>query len=239
MQNNHQHTRTTYDFVATDVSSVCIEHNRIRDSAFVSFLHDTAAARLSYEVLDVLNANLQSHSKHIGRYDMILDKGTLDTFLFRSKRTNKGCELHPPLLTPLLSNIHRWLRAGCDAKYIIISPRSKIKSVRDFCGFKSVHRISVDTTMLISDDVILVKCNGENAHISKSEVFLYICFKDDSYDPDEDVPYRSMIDSAEDNSICIKCGMSFKQYRGTVDVKEQGEIVWTRRWRNHIVHCKG
>lgn len=238
LQNNHQHA-PQFDFVATDVSSICIEHNRIRDDAFVSLLHDTAAARLSYEVLDVLDTNLQSHSKHIRRYDMILDKGTLDTFLFRSKRTNKGCELHPPLLMPLLNNIHRWLRLGSDAKYVIISPRSKIKSVRDFCGFKSVCRVRVDTTMLNSDDVILVKGNGENASISKSEVYLYICLKDDIYDPDEDVPYRSMKDSSEDDSICTKCGMNFKQYRGTVDVKDQGEVVWTRRWRNHIVHCKG
>jgi hypothetical protein len=240
-QHNHHHARTYYDFVATDVSSVCIEHNRIRDNAFISFLHRTAAARLSYEVLDVLDTNfLQPHSKHIGRYDMILDKGTLDTFLFRSKRTNKGCELHPPLLTPLLNNIHRWLRSGCDdAKYVIISPRSKIKSLRDFCGFKSVCRTRVDTTMLNSDDVVLVKGNGENAHISKSEVYLYTCLKDDNYDPDKNVPYRSMIDNTDDDSNCIKCGINFKQYRGTVDMKVQGEVVWTRRWRNHIVHCKG
>jgi len=238
-QCNHQHACTFYDFVATDVSSVCIEHNKIRDDAFMSFLHGTAAARLSYEVLDVLYTNLQPHSKHIGRYDMILDKGTLDTFLFRSKRTNKGCELHPPLLMPLLNNIHRWLRSGCDAKYIIISPRSKIKSVRDFCGFKSVCRTRVDTTMLNSDDVVLVKGNCDNAHVKKSEVYLYVCLKDDSYDPDKAVPYRSMIDNIDDDSICIKCGMNFKQYRGTVDMKDQGEVVWTRRWRNHIVHCKG
>ena len=94
--------------------------------------------------------------------------------------------------------------------------------------------------MLNSDDVVLVKGNGNNAHVKKSEVYLYVCLKDDSYDPDKVVPYRSMIDNVDDDSIiCIKCGMNFKQYRGTVDMNDQGEVVWTRRWRNHIVHCKG
>jgi hypothetical protein len=227
--------RCAYCFVATDVSSVCIEHNRTRDDAYITSLR-TADGSLSYELLDVLDD--KSSSSHTRCYDIVLDKGTLDTFLFRSKRTKKGSLSHPPLLTPLLNNVHRWLRAGWESKYVIISPRPKIKSVRDFRGFASVRRIKVDTSTL-NGNVVLVKSNSENAKTSKSEVYLYECVKDDSYDPDEDMPYRSVVCCAEDESICVKCGMSFKHYRGTVDVRDQGEVVWARRWKNHVVHCKG
>ena len=226
--------RRGYCFVATDVSSVCIEHNRTRDDAFITSLL-TAGGCLSYEHLDVLDD--KSSSSHTRSYDIVLDKGTLDTFLFRSKRTKKGSSSHPPVLTPLLNNVHRWLRTGCESKYLIISPRPKIKSIRDFRGFSSVRRIKVDTSTL--DDVVLVKSNSGNAKTSISEVYLYECVRDDSYDPDEDMPYRSVVCCAEDESICVKCGMCFKHYRGTVDVRDQGEVAWARRWKNHVVHCKG
>ena len=118
-----------YFFVATDVSPICIEHNRTRDDSFMTSLN-IAHGSLSYELLDVLDDKLSS--AHDRKYDLILDKGTLDTFLFRSKRKQKGSSSHPPLLKPLLNNIHRWLRTGCGSKYVIISPRPKIKSLRDF-----------------------------------------------------------------------------------------------------------
>lgn len=222
-----------YSFVATDVSSVCIEHSRTRDDKLISSFN-TDNSSLKYALLDVL---AEKPSITIRNYDIILDKGTLDTFLFRSKRTQKGSSSHPPLLAPLLNNIHRWL--GCGAKYIIISPRSKIKSVRDFRGFTSVRRIKVDTATL-GGEVILVKSNNEKAARSKAKVYLYECIKNDSYNPEKDsTPYRTMEISTADESTCLKCGISFKDFRGNGDVKDQGEVVWARRWKNHYPHCKG
>ena len=151
-----------------------------------------------------------------------------------------GCSsIHPPLLTPLLNNIHRWLLPGCGSKYIIISPRSKIKSVRDFKGFASVRRTKVDTATLDGNDVVLVKSNNKEAARSKSEVYLYECIKNDKYKPDVDEPYSSMgCNSNSDDETCGKCGLSFKEFRGNVDVLDQGEAVWARRWKNHCAHCK-
>ena len=224
-----------YNFVATDVSSVCIEHNRERDSAYASSICN-GRHRFSYEVLNVLSYD--ASSPHNQQYDMILDKGTLDTFLFRSKRTNKGSTAHPTLLTQLLNNVHRWLRCGCDAKYVIISPRAKIKSIRDFNGFARVRRIKLDTTAS-SNDVVLVKGNGENSKLPKSEVYLYECIKNDSYHPTRDAPYRDVIIcNTRDESLCSTCGISFKEFLGKVDSRDQGEVAWERRWKNHCVHCK-
>ncbi len=225
---------STYDFVATDVSAVCIDHNRERNTAYVSSICNDGH-RFSYEVFDVLIYD--ASSPHNQKYDMILDKGTLDTFLFRSKRTNKGSSAYPPLLTQLLNNIHRWLRCGCDAKYIVISPRAKIKSIRDFNGFARVRRIKLDTAAL-SNDVVLVKGNSETSKLTKSEVYLYKCTKNDSYHPDHDSPYRDKKCNTKDESLCSTCGISFKEFLGKVDPRDQGEAVCERKWKNHCVHCK-
>ncbi|KAL3811110.1 hypothetical protein ACHAXA_003928 [Cyclostephanos tholiformis] len=225
-----------YCFVATDISPICIEHNRIRDDSLINSL-DTADGSLGYELLDVLDD--KSSSAHHRSYDIILDKGTLDTFLFRSKRKQKGSSSHPPLLKPLLNNVHRWLRTGYESKYVVISPRPKIKSLRDFRGFASVRRIKVDASTLIVNNIVLVTSNNEKSKTTNSDVYLYECVKDDSYNPDDNLPYRGVVCDAEDEFICVKCGMSFKHFRGTVNVKDQGEVVWSRRWKNHVVHCKG
>lgn len=256
---------TAYSFVSTDVSSVCLDHNRIRDGEFISSLNTTATSldlekskratdSLCYEILDVIDENPCSNKSspikdHYQKYDIILDKGTLDTFLFRSKRTKKGTSSHPPLLIPLLNNIHRFLSNGCNATYLIISPRSKIKSVRDFRGFKSVRRRVLDSSLI--GDSVLVGSNGNcrgvtNANSGgdmtnkapRTDVYLYECLKNDSYQPGIDEPFYSSGHDSNDESACPNCGMKFSEFRGRVDIRDQGEVIWARRWNGHRVHCK-
>mmetsp|Transcript_41626 Transcript_41626/g.71260 ORF Transcript_41626/g.71260 Transcript_41626/m.71260 type:complete len:334 (+) Transcript_41626:237-1238(+) len=229
----HEKDRRAYSFVATDVSPVCIEQNRFRDGAYITSLQNTDDG-ISYEVLDVLTQNMDNTYKN--QYAVIIDKGTLDTFLFRSKRSKKGSESHPPLLTPLLNNVHRMLRSGCEARYIIISPRAKIKSVRDFRGFANVSRMKINTTFLGCSGA-LEKSNNKQAKQSKS-IYVYECSKDESYNPDKDLPYSDSGSNIDDETTCPKCEMSFKDFRGKVNVHDQGEAVWVRRWKNHCVHCK-
>ena len=226
-----------YEFVSTDVSSVCLEHNRSRDAAFISSLPGYAS--LSYAELNVVK---ELEPCQINKYSVVLDKGTCDTFLFRSKRKQKGSAAHAPLLKSLLNNVHRMLRADCQAKYIIISPRSKLKSVRDFNGFVSVNRIRMSTALL-GEDALLVKsnaeCNTTTAGRKQNSIFIYECTRNDLYDPDNDQPFLEEGALINDDSICDKCKMTFKSFRGKVDIHDQGEIHWTRRFRNHIIHCKG
>ncbi|KAL7547202.1 hypothetical protein ACHAWF_010517 [Thalassiosira exigua] len=239
-KNINQNQAHQFDFVAADISTVCIEHNRKRDSDFVASL-DNADGSLHYKVLDALEERRLTSSGPsypIPKYDIILDKGTLDTFLFRSKRTKKGSTAHPPLLTHLLNNIHSWLRNSCGSKYIIISPRSKIKSVRDFQGFASVRRKKIDIRELGSH-AVLVKGNGEHASVPKSNAYVYECVKNDSYSPDRHEPYSNMIESTSNGKSSCVCGLSFKEFLGNNNTSDQGEVVWTRRWINHRVHCKG
>lgn len=219
-----------FEFVSTDVSLVCLEHNRVRDAAYIASLPD--AASLSYAELNVVK-ELPPCQLH--KYDVVLDKGTCDTFLFRSKRTQKGSAAHAPLLKPLLNNVHRLLRSDCNAKYIIISPRSKLKSVRDFNGFASVNRTKMSTDLL--GDAVLVKGNAEH---KPAHVYIYECTRNDSYRPDTDEPFTDEgLATINNDSICGKCHMTFQAFLGNVDIQDQGVVQWTRRFRNHTIHCTG
>jgi len=104
---------------------------------------------------------------------LILDKGCLDTLFFRSKTyVKKQNSLHPPIITNLLHNIHQMLQPegsqtnnetvgssgeGCNdttntnisGVYFLITPRPKIKAIRDFNGFqKPIQRIRIDHGLL-------------------------------------------------------------------------------------------
>ena len=225
-----QHSSQQYEFVSTDVSLVCLEHNRARDASYIASLPDSSS--LSYVELNALK---QLPLSQLQKYDVVLDKGTCDTFLFRSKRTQKASATHPPLLKSLLNNVHRLLRSGCKAKYIIISPRSKLKSIRDFNGFASVSRTKMNTDLL--GNAVLVKGNAEHKPVN---VYIYECIRNDSYHPDSDEPFgNGGLEAINAEAICVKCGVSFKTFLGNVEIQDQGAVQWTRRFRNHIIHCKG
>lgn len=225
----------SYDFVSTDVSLVCLDANRARDAAFIGSLPENAS--LSYAQLNVVK---EVPPCHLHKYHVILEKGTLDTFLFRSKRTQKGSEAHAPLLKRLLNNVHRMLRSDCKAKYIIISPRPKLKSVRDFVGFASVNRIRMSTDAL--GGTVLVKNNSERNLVDRKPAFIFIyeCTRNDFYDPGSDEPFLDRgLTKIDDGSVCGKCHTTFKDFHGKVDIEDQGVLQWTRRFRNHTIHCTG
>jgi SAM-dependent methyltransferase len=115
--------------LATDVSEVCIRLNQERDAGLLDQGENTS---LEYKVLNIV----ESHPELEGKFDLILDKCCLDTLLFRTRQ--RGGEL----IRSVVDNIQSWLSE--DGVYVILSPRSKFKMVRDYAGFSSVNRFELN-----------------------------------------------------------------------------------------------
>lgn len=193
-------------------------------------------------------------------YDLILDKGCLDTFLFRSDSTN--CDAYPPVLKILLNNIHSLLlsdnnnvdscrddnsndnthrKTDHHGMYVILTPRKKIKAVRDYQGFSNVKRIDLNCDVSDVGDLDTTKHTNNAA-----AVYMYICKKNDSYQIGNDEPFRQHLSSSslqpshhEDEEQCEKCNISFYQFRNGEVLSGRGAKYWNRRWVGHRHHCKG
>jgi hypothetical protein len=104
--------------VATDASRVCIEQQRARNPY---------SDQCKYEVWNVLEAPQPAEQQQHWQYffDVVLDKGCVDTILFRAK---KGAEL----AKLALANIKNCLRLGSTSstavsRYCVITSRKKYR----------------------------------------------------------------------------------------------------------------
>lgn len=224
--------------MATDVSEVCIQRNRARDGEFISGLGNNGD-EFRYEQLDILSTAASTVNSQYSKYDIIIDKGCLDTFLFRNVRGARSTERHPPLIASLLKNVHSMLRSGSAGKYIIISPRKRLASVKQFVGFKSVERVKID-----SGSGILDGRQEGNTSANDNTAYMHICQKNEECDIQCASSSTSLFFDThgilllDDDSICTGCGVSFEQYRGGESLSGRGEVFWKRKWKGHQAHCR-
>jgi hypothetical protein len=313
---NNNNRAVEFHVLATDVSHVCIEQNRQRDAQFLR------TSLLQYQVLNVVQgaaaAAVEEEFK-AGMFDVILDKGCLDTFLFRSRTRGSGPKRdYSPLVRTVLDNVHTWLATGQDVVrhddaensdngivskrpephssdgehdsnesphdtatlsssllplplsgggvYLILSPRSKLKCVRDYRGFASVERHLLDVTQLDHGDLengsrhrtSSNDCNSSSSN--KEGVYLYTCHKNPNYSPaaiaatrggevnsnnaaTESFASAFSVRNADTMTMenttttCPKCQLSLVDFFKN---KTRGnKIAWTRKFQGHIHHCKG
>lgn len=191
----------TASFVVTDVSPVCIQINKSRDAAILS-------DRFEYQVLNALEP---ADASLCQKFDVVLDKGCLDTFLYRS---SKGSQLVPKLL----GNVCDWL--SDHGQYLVLTPRPKIPLLRDYPRFSSVQRVILDDSTATLGDL--------DGGTTRQVVYLHVCTKRPSGVPksckntDEVIPQH-----------CGACGITFQEFQ-TIDT--HSKIV--RRWKGHLVHCR-
>jgi len=210
----------------------------------------------------------EDNTNNINLVNMVLDKGCLDTFLFRCKTHDKSISKHSPLLTQLLNNVYKMLKVG--GLYVIITPRRRITSVRDFVGFGGcVRRVRIDpdndaggkggrgdlvgqdgnndrkerSSDCLSPSATKSQSGRDNTKNNpKRYVYMHVCTKHPGYIPDKDEPYRDMYDITleDDSCICNNCGITFLKFRNGEKMEEgRGVPFWTRRWKGHKVHCHG
>ncbi|OEU13044.1 hypothetical protein FRACYDRAFT_190508 [Fragilariopsis cylindrus CCMP1102] len=255
IENTYYYPRIINKVIAcgTDVSQVCIDVNQERDG------HNSGD--LWYEVLNCLEDNngndngeqLSSSSfHHRGNWDLIIDKGCLDTFMFRSKKQGTN-RIYPESVRKLLDNIHvvRNRRVGC---YIFISPRSKVKAVRDYAGFSSVRRYPLPGNYRAElegkKNNINNKSNNnnnENNNNITTPGYLFVCTKNINYKVGIEEPFPTAAatdhhggdqnERLNDDTKCPKCGISFLEFRKGEGVEFRGNKFWTRTFKGHCIHC--
>lgn len=114
--------------LATDVSQVCIQQQkedleRQQQQQLADGVNNgvTKWTVLDYQVLNITDTNDASLLLDQA-FDLILDKGCLDTCLFRSKQPAVW-------LDAVVARLHSWLKRPTGV-YIILTPRSKLKAVQ-------------------------------------------------------------------------------------------------------------
>lgn len=207
-------------FIATDVSEICIQSNQVRDEELIL----QSNGQFSYQIFDAV-----SDSNEIPfngqTFDIILDKGCLDTFLFRSET-----RIQDKLTETLLNRIHSMLKPN--GKYIVITPRPKSKILRDFEGFQTVQRY------VINDNLADLDGNkNNNLNPSKDQqVYMFICSRKNNYVAGDGLAFVDEYDkTANDDfeSVCKICGIEFDQFYPGLKVMKR-----LRRWKGHRIHCK-
>jgi cyclopropane fatty-acyl-phospholipid synthase-like methyltransferase len=201
--------------IATDISPVCIALNQQRDD-LTSTEH-----RFEYRTLNVA----EQHPDLNESFDIILDKGCLDTFAFRSKQRGQN-QPYALLIRTVLDNIHSWLQP--DGVYWVLTPRRKFRSVRDFRGFETVHRVELTTIP-----------RGELVS-TQQHTYLHVCQKNQQYLPntDDHAFCKGHEETIDDDSFCPKCHKTFYEFRKGEPMDGRGKSVWWRRWSGHCRHCE-
>jgi Methyltransferase domain len=210
----------------TDVSPICIDHlcQRDRHHVMLQNHHHQNNGQLEYKVLNVVDNDAST----LHKWDLILDKGCIDTFLFRSRQRGPNADYND-LIQRVLDNLHSWLRSHSGGLYMFISPRTKIKAVRDYQGFSSIHRYTLPPHSLST-------LEGTN-HDSG---YLFVCAKNNNYIPGISLPFRrqSNQQTPKDDTICQHCGVSFLRFRKGESLQTRGAAIWMRQWEGHCKHCK-
>ena len=294
--------QTGGQYLVTDVSPVCIEQNQQRDADEIrTYCHDHQHSRrgqcrsgasdqqdgqddigvdekddFRYQVLNMLDSSTFPPG---ASFDVVLDKGCLDTLLFRSP-----LKQHNQLAARLLNNLCTILAgqpSKCTTKstatttrtatkeatvdsttsptglYLVMSPRQRLRQVRDFPGFSSVERITLDG----NDPNSAMMGRLDGASKDNTKCFLYICRVDRDYvqqrlrglgtdsrnnynthdcQSNDDL-FQSVHNGTlrDDDDQCPHCGMLFLDFRKGQDLSTKGRAYWTRTWNGHRKHCKG
>lgn len=205
------HRPDSISITATDVSEYAIQNNRNRDAGLPT-ANGNQATSVRYLVWNVLTDPPQTVLDR--RVPVILDKGCLDTILFRSDK-----RMIPKLAADFLN--HVWQALTLDGIYLVITPRRKHTLLHSFRGFASVERLEL-------------ACDKE-AEIYKAETnaraFLHVCRRSCDYEPQDQQGAFVTKTQTIVHEACPSCGLLEKDFRC------QGRDR-CREWAGHCTHCK-
>ena len=225
--------------VATDASELCIQQLRQRDAAV---LDCSSGGALDYQVWNLTEPRPNNAASWKGSFDLVIDKGCLDTFLYRSRlRGTRKTEL----IHTVLRHIYATLcpRTG---RYLVVSPRRKMNVFRDFPGFAVTRYELLHHHDDVNDSLVFGDLDGSDKQQQQqqqqqqtppSTVYLHSGTPNPQYDPD--TPQGSTAKPPQEEDVCPNCGLDFLTFRHGEALDGRGRAFWYRRWKGHCVHCRG
>jgi hypothetical protein len=176
--------------IATDVSSVCITQQKERQQRMLlqqcnisdpDVSSSLSSSTLEYDIFNITTTDVPQQYQH--QFDMVLDKGCFDTCIFRSNK-NTIDQWIPTVITNI---VHCLIpQKGI---YAVITPRNKIKYLRDSNAFRSVTRTVLSSSQYLFAD-IEVKAptknnNDNNCNDNNSNTVSPICYDTTSTEPSQ------------------------------------------------------
>lgn len=145
---NNQPSACRISMTATDVSEHAILQNQRRDDdetleqpAELQSHHssprtttDTPTA-VHYQVWNVVDDSPSIVFEQMAAFDVVLDKGCLDTILFRTDKRRVEA-----VAAGFLNHVHQAMRSDDSSVYLVITPRRKHVLLQSYQGFISVQR---------------------------------------------------------------------------------------------------
>ena len=221
--------RHQFHLVATDVSAVCIQQMRQRDAAYLKNANTPIHNQKEGLEYCVWNITSPIPPGFVDYFDVVLDKGCLDTFFFRSRTRGPGkFALMETFLGQVAACLHK--NANGTSRYLCVSPRRKIKPLRDGILLQHVQ----PPRALPRDDNDLVEGDAE-----RTTYYLRACCCRHS-------TKKNISDTASnkeqlpcDQDTCRSCQMTFWDFRNGEALQGRGSAFWSRRWKGHCQHCYG
>mmetsp|Transcript_3041 Transcript_3041/g.4094 ORF Transcript_3041/g.4094 Transcript_3041/m.4094 type:complete len:320 (-) Transcript_3041:102-1061(-) len=224
--------------LATDVSSVCIDYSKNRDQKLLQ--NQGRSSSLEYSTLNAVEPAAEERAilERRGPFDLIFDKGGLDTFLFRSRHRGRD-DSDQTVVGTVLHNICSWLKSSTGI-YTTMTTRSKIKLLRDYRGFREIQRMKLTQKLAASGELESKSSKNKPENMKQIEYYAHICVKID-LDNSHDVGLKGtrVSEQTPDTDVCPQCLIAFISFRGGQSLKEQGAHAWDRKWNGHKTHCKG
>ena len=168
--------RPRHAFLSTDASPVSV---RLSESL-------PPRPNLSHTVLDVLDPASPPPG---APFAAVLDKGCLDTFLYRLPLNDRV-----PAALKCLRSVRGWLEEG--GRYVVISPRRVLPCLRDFVGFSGYERRALEKGMYGGGDL--------DGGRKQGCVYMHTCIRGVGEVDGAGGWFRG--DGEDEPEVCGKCG---------------------------------
>jgi SAM-dependent methyltransferase len=199
---------------------ITIAHPAVETTALALDLSEAAIQHLksahphpsiTYSTCDLTTPELRT--KASGQWDVVLDKGTSDTFLYRT-----DTRLSTTILTQLYTDINGMLSP--DGVYCIVTPRKS-------GGFVPILRRFFDVTRQE-----LPRAGGLLDHTDEDARKVVYLFRGKR----KEVPLTSNDEADDLADTCTKCQITREDFESSNSGKKSRMAA---KWKKHLHHCKG